>query len=216
MSAFIPIPPSKAVEFVEAAGITGARRLITDFTAAGLIKSYAVAIETIEVNGDPACVRNAAVPPELWQRVIREGLVDDVWTGGTVRLPAANLIGGEPEVRITGIRFNEKYLQRLVDHHQGAIPKAMPPSNAKPVSIEEDEPQAAPTHSTRSAKPDTSAIPAGALVATVAQAQLALGVSRSTVNNMMNDGRLIRSGKDLGRMTRITVASIHAVLGIID
>ena len=214
MSAFHPVPPSKAVEFVEAAGVAGARRLITDFTAAGLIKSYAVSIETIEVDGNRVCIRDAAVPAELWQRVIRQGLVDDVWTGGTVRLPAADLIGGEPEIRITGIRFNEKYLQRLVDHHQGAIPKAVPPSIAKPTPVEEDELPAVSTPSTSSAKPDTSAIPAGALVVTVAQAQRALGVSRSTVNNMMNDGRLIRSGKEIGRMTRITVASIHELLGI--
>lgn len=129
-----------------------------------------------------------------------------------MRLPTADLIGGEPEVRITGNRFNEKYLQRLVDHHLGAIPKATPASSSKTAATEEDEVQVIPTQAAAIRTPDASAIPAGALVISIAKAQQVLGVCRSTVNNLIRDKRL--SAKKVGRSTKIKVASIYAVLGM--
>jgi len=57
LTAFSPIPPMKAVEFVEAAGIADGRRLIADRAAAGLVKSYALVIETLEADGKRAQVR---------------------------------------------------------------------------------------------------------------------------------------------------------------
>lgn len=136
LSAFHPISPLRSVELVEAAGVPNGRRLIADFAAAGLIKSYALTIETIEAAGGTSTVRDSALAPALWQRIIHEDVVDDVWTGGTVRLRPTQPGDGEPEVRITGIRFNEKSLQRLVDHHCGTITSAMPPRKVKPPRIE--------------------------------------------------------------------------------
>jgi len=91
LTAFSPIPPMKAVEFVEAAGIADGRRLIADRAAAGLVKSYALVIETLEADGKRAQVRGVTVPTDLWLRIILEGVAEDVWTGGTVRLAAAEL-----------------------------------------------------------------------------------------------------------------------------
>lgn len=213
MSAFQPIAPLKAVEFIEAAGVPDARRLIADFAAAGLIKSYALSVETIEVSGRRACTRDGAISPDLWQRVIRDGVVDDVWTGGTVRLAGASLIGGEPEVRITGIRFAEKSLHRLVDHHRGDGPKPAPakkanPAPAEPVEIVGDEPPVAVSPPAR--QPDASAIPPGAEWCTVKQAQQATGFGRTKINEMMIDGRLVR--KKIDSAVRIEVASLRALL----
>lgn len=212
MSAFYPIAPLKAVEFVEAAGVSGGRRLIADFAAAGMMKSYALVIETIEVGGARHSVRDSTVSSALWDRIIRAGLVDEVWTGGTVRLPAAHLVGGEPEVRITGIRFSEKHLGRLVEHHTGAqaqpAPAVKAPEAAAIIVDESHEPTATPTRR----QPDLNAIPPGALTVTVSQAQAALGLGRTKINELMNDGRLVR--RKIDRSVRIEVASIYALIGI--
>lgn len=211
MTAFHPIAPSKAVEFIEAAGVPEARRILADFAAAGVVKTYALSIETVEVNGKAACVRQSAVPADLWQRIIREGAVDDVWTGGTVRLKPTDLIGGAPEVRITGVGFGEKYLQRVVDHHCGPQPKAparsaAAPMKVVPASVAVDPPAPAPHPVNK--KPDPAAIRAGALLATVKQAEAALGFGRTKINELMNDGTLVRVKK--GHAVRIEVASIRA------
>lgn len=215
MTAFQPMSPHKAVEFVEAAGVPDARRLIADFAAAGLIKSYALSVETIEVDGRRSCVRDGALSHELWQRVIHGGVVDDVWTGGTVRLPGADLIGGQPEVRITGIRFGEKYLQRVVDQHLGKSVKAKPLKKAPPVAVrvvedaaEDVSVEAAP----RRRQPDPVAIPPGAEWVKVSQVQQATGFGRTKINELMMDGRLVRRKID-GRVL-IEVASIRALLGV--
>lgn len=212
MSAFYPIAPLKAVEFVEAAGVTGGRRLIADFAAAGMLKSYALVIETIEVGGARHSVRDSTISSSLWDRIICEGMVDEVWTGGTVRLPAANLVGGVPEVRITGIRFSEKHLARLVEHHEGVqvqpAPAVKAPEAAASAVGDSQAPAAAPTRR----QPDLNAIPPGALTVTVPQAQAALGLGRTKINELMNDGRLVR--RKIDRSVRIEVASIYALLRI--
>lgn len=210
MSAFYPIAPLKAVEFVEAAGVSGGRRLIADFAAAGMMKSYALVIETIEVGGPRHSVRDSTVPPALWDRIIREGLVDEVWTGGTVRLSAGHLVGGEPEVRITGVRFSEKHLQRLVDHHHGTQVRPAPAVKAPAAAATVVDDSHATTPKRR--QPDLNAIPPGALTVSVSQAQAALGLGRTKINELMNDGRLVR--KKIDRSVRIEVASIYALAGI--
>jgi hypothetical protein len=136
VTAFYPISPLKAVEMVEAAGVPCGKRFVAGYTAAGLVRSYSESIETVEVDGRAHCVRGAAVPQDLWQRIVREGVVEDVWTGGTVRLAAAELIGGVPEVRITGIGFSESHLQRAVDRFRGGSSTARRP---KPVTTPIEE-----------------------------------------------------------------------------
>jgi len=209
LSAFHPISPLRSVELVEAAGVPNGRRLIADFAAAGLIKSYALTIETIEAAGGTSIVRDSALPPALWRRIIHEDVVDDVWTGGTVRLRLAQPSGGEPEVRITGVRFNEKSLQRLIEHHCGTIATTMPLRKVKAVPAEpvQEQPIAL---SPRARKPDPVAIPAGTLWVTVKEAEQMTGFGRTKINDLMKDGRLVRRKVD--RATRIEVDSIHALL----
>jgi hypothetical protein len=174
LTAFVPVSPMKAVELVESAGIMDARRVISDNAAAGLVKSYARVIETEPVAGGKDRVLGAAVPVDLRQRIIREGVVADVWTGGTVRLAAADLIGGAPAVSITGIGFAEKHLRQTIDHHRGQV-SGEPRSKKATVGLAGKiaAPVDAPV-AERSA-PDPAAIPAGAMLCTIKQAMAALG-----------------------------------------
>lgn len=208
LTAFHPVPPAKAIQLVEAAGVANAAQLIRDFTAAGLVKSYALVLETIEPSGSRTCVRGGTVPAELWQRVVNDGVEDAAWIGGTVRLAGADLIGGAPAVSITGIGFNDKDLQRLIEHQQGGVPRPVarkaPAATVEPVGV--PQPAAAPKR-----RPDPGAIPDGALLATVKQVEAALGFGRTKVNELMNQGRLQRVAIDGG--VRITVASVMALSG---
>lgn len=86
MNAHTTMTPMKAAQIVEAAGIEDAQTIIVDFTAAGLVKAYALAIQTIDARGASTCVRGATVPADLWQRVILDGIVADVWASDTFRL----------------------------------------------------------------------------------------------------------------------------------
>ena len=192
-----------------------ARRLLADYAAAGLVRSYALVIETTEVDRRKAIVRGAAVPVDLWQRVVREGATPDVWTGGTVRLQADDLIGGAPGVDVTGIGFHKGDLDRLVDHHGGRA------SGAKHhVEVTPETPTTGPGFGeqvrtgARRRKPNPAAIPPGAIFATVAQTEAALGFGRTKINEMMNDGRLVKHKID--GATRIEVASIMALAGVAD
>lgn len=213
MSVFLPIAPIKAVEFVEAAGISDGRRIIADFAAAGLLKSYALMIETVHPSGDRAEVRGGAIPTHLWQRIVREGAVEDVWAGGTVRLATGSAEGGALEVNVTGIGFGEKQLQRIVAQHRGASAPQQPKTPANMTRAAEPEEIAPveaiiPSRASRKAEAPVQ-IDAAPILVTVKQAMAMLGLGRTKVNELMKSGRLVRRHIDGG--VRIEVASVHTL-----
>lgn len=220
LNALTTMTPMKAAELVEAAGIEDARRIIADFAAAGLVKSYALVIETIDARGVSTCLRGATIPTEVWQRVVLDGIADNVWTGGTVRVAGGELIGSAPASVVTGITFNAKHIDWLISHHDGA-PKlrrtrARPSQKKKPAQVVVASPPAsgddhAPLQMHRR-KPDPGAIPPGALLATIGQTMKALGLSRGTINNLLKRGTLVRKETGL-RSVSIEVASIQAFAG---
>ncbi len=116
VTAFRSISPQQAIAIVERGGVSDARRLIVDFAAAGLVKGYALVIETLAAPEDIRTIRGAAISTDLWKRVQMAGLAEDVWRGGTLRL-VVDPSKGLPEVSITGVSFSEKSLHRLVEHH---------------------------------------------------------------------------------------------------
>lgn len=203
MTKFRPIIARDAVCIVEAAGLPDGRRILADFAAAGLTKAYAQSIETIEVAGTTTCVRGSAIPADLWKRIIREGVVDDVWTGGTVRLQSSGLIGGLPEVLITSIGYNADHVERVADQHGGDRAKRAPSLSDVTVADEPD----APAPQSVNTSPDVTAIPDGALLVTVKQACAALGLGRTKVNELMQSGMLVRVKID--GATRIDADSIR-------
>ena len=168
MNALTTITPVKAVELVEGAGIDNARRIIADFAAAGLVKSYALVIEMIDARGVSESSRGATIPAEVWGRIVRDAIADDVWTSGTVSLAGSLLIGGEPTAKVTGITFSAKHIDWLIAHHNGvptsrrskrkaALPVAVSASSST------DAIEDAPLPSTTRRRPDPTAIPEGAI-----------------------------------------------------
>lgn len=216
MTAFHPLMPTKAVELIEAAGIPHASRLIRDHAAAGLVRSYAMVVETIEVSGGRACVRGAAVPVELWRRIIAESADEDVWTGGTVRLVPGDLVGGLPAVNITGIGFNRSDLQRLVDQHRGVVSKRPAWARVRvPETVAvENELAPAPLPGRKRKEPDLAALHSGALHLTVEQVKAALSIGHTTLYKLLNAGDLERAPSKAG--TRITAESVRRYAGLVN
>ena len=220
MNAHTTITPMKAAQIVEAAGIEDAQTIIADFTAAGLVKAYALAIETIDARGASTCVRGATMPVDLWQRVILDGIVADVWASGTFRLAGSELVGGAPAAVVTGITFNAKHIDWLIAHHEGArlsrrrkrkAPAAPVVSTEAVDEVVEANADVPPSRR----KADPAAIPPGALLATMEQAEAALGVSRGTIYNLIKRRKLVRAETGL-RSVSIEVASIRAFAGLAD
>lgn len=211
LTAFQPVSPQQAIQIVSNAGIADAARLIVDFAAAGLVKSYALVIDSKQDDGRRGVVRGGAILTDLWRRIVQQGVADEIWRGGTVRLGAVPAEAW-PEVNITGVSFSVKSLQRLIEHHGAkALPSAEPlAAGSAQERVEGDgEPEVEPAPGRR--RPDPSAFPIGAELATVNQAMAALGFGRTKINELMNDGRLVRVKVD--GSTRITVESIRALAG---
>jgi hypothetical protein len=221
LTAFRPIPARQAAELIEAAGIPDARRLLIDSAAADLVKAYALVMETIEQRGAPKVDRGNTIPVHVMQRVVSQGVADDLWSGGTVRLPGSDLVGGAPEVNLTTVGFSEKHLRRLIDHHSGvpaAATRPAPDQQARsmrsqdevPADAQVPAPLPAPVRAQRWA--DLSAIPPGALTITMKQAMAATGLGRTTVDKLCNAGKLTRV--KVGGRALVTTESIQKLLDV--
>lgn len=209
MTAFHPFSPAKAVQSLEADGIPHAALLLRDYAAAGLIKTYARALESHHADGTKQVVRDAMLPAGIWQRIVRQGADEQVWSGGTVRLAGSGLVGGEPEVSVTGIGFKPGDLSRLVEHQLG--PKQKCAARAAKVETHPDggEKAAALAKARQRRVPDPSRLAPGVMLLTIADAGAALGIGRTKVNELMKAGRLERVKIDGG--VRITAASVRAL-----
>uniref|UniRef100_A0A6H1ZRP5 Putative DNA binding, helix-turn-helix domain containing protein n=2 Tax=viral metagenome TaxID=1070528 RepID=A0A6H1ZRP5_9ZZZZ len=206
MTAHNPILPAKAIDHIKGVGLDCSHAVLADFAAAGLVKSYALVRESIPVGGTPETVRDGAVPAEMWDRIIEDGKTEEAMAGGTVRLAGSDLIGGAPAVRLTGIRFSEGSLLKVLARYQATpalAPKA-PPKAAAP------KPADPPTAPMPAPVPLKDAIPPGAVAISVKQAMQALGIGRTKTNDLMNDGTLVR--RKSGRRTLITVESVNRLL----
>ena len=225
--AFRPLPPKKAIQRVEEAGVIDAASMIRDYAGAGIVTSYAMVVETIGADGGRSCVRDAAIPVALWHRMIDEGADEGIWTGATVRLAGVDATA-VPKVNITGVRFNEGDLYKLVallgdgalsspDFRIPSAGEALAPLRV-PDARTEDTPAVVETPIPRKTRerrqPDPSILMPGKLLLTVAETQAALGLGRTKVNELMNDGRLVRQHIDGG--VRIEVASVKALAGLTE
>ena len=207
MTAFQPLSASAAIGLVEAAGIQDARQMIADFAAAGLLKTYALAIEIVEEGGQRRTIRGSAIPAELWHRIVDEGRLNEAWRGGMVRLTA-----GQPQVAITGISFSEKHVERLVEQYRPAMATAsLAPTVQAAVR---DEALSPPPAEKRRLPLGAESIPSAAELVTVDQAIAALGLGRTKVNQLMSEGRLHRV--KIGRRTLIKMDSIRTMIASLD
>ncbi|HEX7822774.1 MAG TPA: hypothetical protein VF463_19400 [Sphingobium sp.] len=117
MGAFNPIAPAVARALMDAAGIAPAT--IADLVKAGLVKSYSKQLKIQDASGRQER-RDSRMPTDLWRRIIENGMVDDVFAIGTVRIPGSISPSPQPKVEAIGIRFDEKSIRDACVNH-GAV-----------------------------------------------------------------------------------------------
>lgn len=215
MSEHKPIPPVKAIEVTEAAGLPNAKAILADYAAAGLIKTYALIRQTASVGGELKTVRDAQIPNEVWQRIVAENKVCDALNGGTIRLQGSHLRGGESFVQITGISFSEASLANVLERYcrtsrhssvSSAKPSPTPPSSQLP---DKDPSPIADDFQSKKVPPP---IKPGDLLASIAQTKQVTGLGRTTVDKLIKQGIFVK--KDVGRRTLVTVESIERFSGV--
>ena len=210
MSAHQPILPSKAIELVKARNLETADALLADFAAAGLIKTYALVREIRPEGGPIEVVRGAQIPTEDWERIVASEKIQSAMNGRMVRLEGSPLRGGTPSVLITGISFSQAALVKVLDRYclnsSAGVSTSFNGSEA-PATVKD-----AIKSDTTPDKLELQPIKPGDLVASVAQAEKAVGVGRTTIDKLMREGKLDR--KKVGRRTFITVESIEKLLGV--
>lgn len=203
--------PRQAIAMIEATGVEDPAKLIRDHAAAGLIRSYAQLQVTIAADGGRHEVRGGKVQPATWERIIAAGADADVWSGGTVRLPGSDLIGGTSAIHVTGVTFHPSDIDRLVDQQRPNMTAKR--AAVRKVLMELDQPaEAAATTVRQKPVPDLSALQSGALLLTVNQTKAALAIGRTKVYELINEGTLERP--DGG--TRITAESARRYAGLIS
>lgn len=215
MSAFNPITPGQAASLVEQASLGESAKVLVDFAAAGLVKGYARLIETVDATGRRE-VRDSRIPRDVWRRIAEAGKSDQVLSAVKICLDAGLV---DPAVEITGIRFDDKSLQTVIGQHSGAahpiaeVVAPAPEANAVPsaeIEPQEVDLQPAQTAPAPKPRPETSALPEGAVLVTVNQAMAALGLGRTKINDLMLKGTLVRVKIDT--RTLITTESIRALI----
>ncbi|MGY6552860.1 MAG: hypothetical protein ACXIT4_13365 [Erythrobacter sp.] len=211
MPAHQPIPPNKAIELVEAKKLDGAKFLLADFAAAGLVKTYALVREIRPIDDPVEIIRDCQLPTEDWHRIVASASVDAALSGGTVRLEGSSLRGGPPSILITGVSFSETSLTKVLERYcadpSGGAPK---PYSEEYVS-EPDHAYTQPSHDRKFARKTVPPIKKGALTASVAQAMQATGLGRTKIDQLMRNGDLVRT--KVGKRTLITVESIERLVG---
>ncbi|WP_247715089.1 helix-turn-helix domain-containing protein [Qipengyuania mesophila] len=211
MPAHQPILPAQAVELVKSRNLDRAETLLADFAAAGLIKTYALVREIRPAGGPTEIVRDAQIPTEDWEMIIATENIQIALNGGTVRLQGSSLQGGIPSVLITGISFSETALVKVLDRYCAASPASITKQASGCNAQATMKCTSSPAESLESQKEVVQPIRSGDLTASVAQAEQATGLGRTTIDKLMRDGTLVR--KKVGRRTLITVESIERLVG---
>ncbi|TMM48679.1 helix-turn-helix domain-containing protein [Qipengyuania marisflavi] len=212
MSFHRPILPGKAIQLVKSRNLDAPEKLLADYAAAGLIKTYALMREIRPAGGPTKTVRDSQIPQEEWGRIVASDNIVTALNGGTVQLEGSKLPGGPPTIRITGISFSEASLTKVLDRYCTDAPSIILQEPLARIS----EPQvgrssAIPSQSSKHRRKEVAPIKPGDLTATVAQAVQATGLGRTKIDQLMRDGTLERT--KVGRRTLISVESIERLAG---
>lgn len=202
--------PKQALEVIEATGTEDGVRLLADHAAAGLVRSYAQILQSIDAKGQRSVIRGGRVPPDIWERMIGEGVYREAWSGGTVRLIVSDLVGGTPTVHVTGFAFHPADVERLA-RQQRPTPQVTPKTRKADAQINGAAPPAPEPKRTKRAA-DLTGLHSGALLLTVKETEAALAISHTTVYKLINAGKLERPEGE----TRITAASVRRYAGLGD
>ena len=211
MSFHQPILPGKAVELVKSRNLDAPEKLLADYAAAGLIKTYALMREIRPAGGPTKTVRDAQIPPEEWARIVASDNIMAALNGGTVQLDGSKLPGGLPATQITGISFSEASLTKILDRYctDPDVRISARPPKSSPTNQEKAH---GPSHEEQKRTQDAvPPIKAGDLTASIAQTMQATGLGRTKVNELMRKGDLVRT--KVGTRALITVESIERLIG---
>lgn len=211
MSFHRPILPGKAIELVKSRNLDAPEKLLADYAAAGLIKTYALMREIRPAGGSSKTVRDAQIPQEEWARIVASDNIMAALNGGTVQLDGSKLPGGLPAIQITGISFSEASLTKILDRYctDPSVRTSAPPPKSSPTTQEKAHgPSPKDQKRTQDAVPP---IKAGDLTASIAQTMQATGLGRTKVDELMRKGDLVRT--KVGTRALITVESIERLVG---
>ncbi|MBT2185539.1 helix-turn-helix domain-containing protein [Sphingobium nicotianae] len=208
LSAFKPIPPHAALKLLEDADVgVDAEQLLTDLAAAGLIKGYARVIAENE-----ATVRDSRIPRHIWEQIVTEDKVSDVFAGGSVRLGQG---GKGPARSIIGIRFDERSVHTAAECHglvlpaKTTIPEVKPNAGSSDLPKRDSQPVIKPVELEKAA-PRRMGLAPDVLTVSIKEAMAILGVSRGTINNLINREKLEIS--KVGGRVLIAAESIRVLL----
>lgn len=161
--------------------------------------------------GRTKTIRDSQIPPEEWARIIASGEVMAALKGGTVRLDGSKLPGGVPSIEITGIRFSEASLTKILQRYC-AEPTASTEGIRGGSKSQAHKSAATPTIEVpKKPKKVVPPIKPGDLTASVAQTMQVTGLGRTKIDQLMRRGDLVR--KKVGKRTLITVESIERLAG---
>lgn len=229
MSAFNPIGPNRAVEICDAAQVADAKAVIAEFAAAGLIRSYARLIETVQAEGKVLEKRDATIPRDLWRRIIAERKLADVWGNSTAKLEGSSNLG-TPAIKVVGIRYNETDIAKMAQAHgssfgdgtfdngsANATAKTGPTAEreiiAAPPRTGEQEAQASPAGTSAVKAKATKPRPApnlNSITVSVNDAVALSNLSRSTIYTLMDKGALKSTTQ--GRRRLVVTQSLKDLL----
>ena len=211
MSFHRPILPRKAIELVKFRNLDAPEKLLADYAAAGLIKTYALVREIRPAGGPTKTVRDSQIPPEEWARIVASDNIMAALDGGTIKLDGSKLPGGLPAIQITGISFSEASLTKILDRYcaDSSVCTLASPLKSRPTTQEKGhEPSAEDQKRGEDAVPP---IKAGDLTASIAQTMQATGLGRTKIDQLMRKGDLVRT--KVGTRALITVESIERLVG---
>lgn len=211
MSFHRPILPGKAIELVEARNLDAPEKLLADYAAAGLIKTYALMREIRPAGGPTKTVRDSQIPQEEWARIVASDNITAALNGGTIQLDGSKLPGGLPAIQITGISFSEASLTKILDRYcaDPSVRSAVAPPKASPTT--QEKPHKPSPKDQKRTQEAVLPIKAGDLTASIAQTMQATGLGRTKVDQLMRKGDLVRT--KVGSRSLITVESIERLVG---
>jgi hypothetical protein len=217
VTAFVPISPAAALELLEGIGVPNKEAALASYVEGGIIKAYAQVTVTIDGRGGRAEVRDRRIDVETWSRIIDQDMICDVWSTGSARLAGDGITGGRPTVQIVGIRFDEKAVRDVVIKHSAKpvvtpapLPKATKAAATPPI-VSPSAPDAPPLIEAAVSAPPLSMVKRGLapdeLCVSVTEAMEIIGISRTTIYKLRDQGKLIMT--KIGGRTMVDASSIR-------
>jgi len=186
-------------------------KLLADFAAAGLIKTYAPMREIRPAGRPTKTVRDSQIPQQEWARIVASDNIMAALNGGTVQLDGSKLLGGLPTIQIAGINFSEASLTKIVNCYSTDPSVRTSSPLPKPSATNQEKAHKRSPENQKRTQKAVPPIKVGDLTASIAQTMQATGLGRAKVDELMWKGDLVRTR--VGSRALITVESIERLVG---